>query len=243
MKRINLLLSLLLLLSASVRAQAPASTNPFPKTITVTGSAEMEVIPDEIYVQVTLREYQKKGQDKKDLEAIKSRFLAACRETGLPDSAVTISSYSGGNDYYYFLKKYRKIPDLLSSITYEVKFSTNTQMDALVEKLDDEATQDFVIVSTSHSNITAFRRQLKIQAVKAAKEKATYLTEAINEKLGNAITITEPEENGLQPFNIRNGWAANTNELYRDEEKKGTAVVQFKKLKLRYEVSIIFALQ
>lgn len=40
-------------------AQSP-SPNPFPKTISVTGSAELEIIPDEIYVSVMLREYQKK---------------------------------------------------------------------------------------------------------------------------------------------------------------------------------------
>ena len=39
---------------------------PFPKTISVTGSAAMEVIPDEIYVQVDLREYKKKGEDKSE---------------------------------------------------------------------------------------------------------------------------------------------------------------------------------
>ena len=43
-------------------AQTPV--NPFPKTITVNGSAEMEIIPDEIYVQVDLKEYDKKGQGK-----------------------------------------------------------------------------------------------------------------------------------------------------------------------------------
>jgi len=42
-------------------------------------------------------------------------------------------------------------------------------MDALVDKLDDDATQSFLIVSTSHSKITEFRKQLKIQAIKAAK--------------------------------------------------------------------------
>lgn len=31
-------------------------------------------------------------------------------------------------------------------------------------------------------------------AVKAAKGKATYLAESVNEKLGETITITEPEE-------------------------------------------------
>jgi hypothetical protein len=29
--------------------------NPYPRTITVNGSAEMEIVPDEIYVQVYLK--------------------------------------------------------------------------------------------------------------------------------------------------------------------------------------------
>lgn len=38
--------------------------NPYPKTITVTGSTEIEIIPDEIYVQVDLKEYGKKRTGK-----------------------------------------------------------------------------------------------------------------------------------------------------------------------------------
>ena len=43
---------------------AQAQINPYPKTITVAGSAEMEIIPDEIYVQVDLKEYDKKAREK-----------------------------------------------------------------------------------------------------------------------------------------------------------------------------------
>ncbi len=70
-------------------------------------------------------------------------------------------------------------------------------MDELVEKLDDEATANFQIVKTSHSRIQEFRKQLKIEAVKQAKQKALYLTEAIGEKSGEAITINEPDENSI----------------------------------------------
>ena len=70
-------------------------------------------------------------------------------------------------------------------------------MDKLVEKLDDEATQSFFIVSANHSKMTEYRRQLKISAVKAAKDKGLYLTDAIGEKFGEAITINEPDENHI----------------------------------------------
>ena len=46
-------------------------------------------------------------------------------------------------------------------------------MDALVEKLDDNATQNFQVVLTTHSNVIEFRKQLKIKAIQAAKEKAS----------------------------------------------------------------------
>ncbi len=222
------------------------SVNPFPKTITVTGSAAMEVIPDEIYVNVLLREYQKRGEDKKELETIKSDFLAACKAANLPDSAISIVSYTGYNNYYWLRKK-KKSPDLNASITYQIIFSTSKQMDDLVDKLDDEATQSFNIVNTSHSKITEFRKQLKIQAVKAAKEKANYLTEAIGEKLGSAITVKEPEEPGTTSDNIRlrgiNSLAISNSYNKLDNVSDKSFEIDFKKIKLRFEVDVIFAIQ
>ena len=122
--------------------------NPFPKTITVTGSAEMEIIPDEIYVVVDLREYDKRGQV--DIETIKTAFLQTCREIGLPDSVVTIASYQGYNNIWW---RKKKKADLYASISYQVKFSNSKDIDKLVDRLDDDATQNFRVVKTSHSRI------------------------------------------------------------------------------------------
>lgn len=227
------------------KAQQPAG-NPFPRTISVSGSAEMEIIPDEIYVNVVLREYQKRGEDKKELETIKTDFLNACKAAGLADSTISIASYTGYNNYYWLRKK-KKSPDMNASITYQVKFSSSKQMDDLVDKLDDEATQGFNIVNTSHSKMTEFRKQLKIEAVKAAKNKAVYLTEAIGEKLNGAITVKEPDESGTRSINYSNGLVSqarltNSNFMMSEMDKTGTEI-EFKKIKLRYEVDVIFALQ
>ena len=61
MKKMLFTLPLMLLALGSF---AQADKNPYPRTISVTGTAEMEIIPDEIYVQVDLKEYDKKGQGK-----------------------------------------------------------------------------------------------------------------------------------------------------------------------------------
>ena len=164
----------------------------------------MEVVPDEMYVNVELKEYQKKGESKKDLETIKNQFLGYCKSVGIPDSVISIESYSGSGSYYNIRKKNT---DLFAGITYQIKFNSSKLTDNLVEKLGDDATQIFVIASVSHSRIIEFRRQLKTKAVQAAKEKGVYLTEAIGEKLGEAVTIVEPTE--WQPL-LSSNFSANS---------------------------------
>ncbi|MCX6317138.1 MAG: SIMPL domain-containing protein [Bacteroidetes bacterium] len=241
----KILLGICLAIATFTATAQQTAANPFPKTISVSGSAEMEVIPDQIYVNIVLREYQKKNEPKKDLETLKTNFMESCRSIGLPDSIISIASYTGFNNYYWLRKDRKKTPDLFASITYQVKFSNSKQMDDLIEKLDDEATQSFEIVNTSHSKMSEYRKQLKILAVKAAKDKGIYLTEAIGEKLGPAITVNEPDESNLQIARISNNVYSQTrleNNVRYDAGDK-TVEIDFKRIKLRYEVSVVFALQ
>ena len=226
------------------QAQPFIANNPFPKTITVNGSAEMEIIPDEIYVNIELKEYQKRGEAKKDIEAIKSAFLGSCKLVGIPDSAVSIASYTGDNPFYW--KKRKKDPNLFTGIAYQIKFKSGELMDKLIEKLDDDATQNFQIVSVNHSQIKEFRKLLKIQAVKAAKDKGNYLAEAIGEKLGETVTIYEPRENNpIQPRYLSPSNQNLSLDYYRSDSIMVPAPqqVDFKKMKLRFEVEVIFALK
>lgn len=252
MKKLIIIINVFLFVHA-INAQLPQpifANNPFPKTITVSGSAEMEIIPDEIYVNITLREYQKRGEAKKEIETIKTAFLENCKAVGIPDSAVSIFSFSGYNNYYSF-KKRKKDPDMQSSITYQVKFKDSKTMDDLVEKLDDEATQNFIIASTSHSKMTEYRKQLKINAVQAAKNKGIYLTESIGEKLGEAIKIKEPDENfaGVNPYEaasqirIRGANSLSSNLRFSAGDTFSSTEIDFKKMKLRFEVEVVFALK
>jgi uncharacterized protein len=246
MKKIILLLAAACIFQLATAQQPLFANNPYPKTISVSGSAEMEIVPDEIFVNVLLSEYQKKGDPKKDIETIKTNFLESCKAAGIPDSVISIVSYSGNNNYY-FIRKRKKNTDLLANITYQVKFKSSKLMDDLVEKLDDNATQNFSIISVSHSRIIEFRRQLKIRAVQAAREKGIYLTEAVGERLGEAITINEPDES--QPFYLDRSSISNNE--YRQSNYSNvvsldapqTTEVDFKKLKLRFEVSVVFALK
>ena len=215
---------------------------PVQRTISVMGSSETEVVPDEIYVQVDLREYNKKNGEKVDINSIKNNFLAACKSIGLSDKDVTVQSYQGyDNNYWWMKKKKKENPDLKASISYSIKVSKVDMLDALVDKMDDEATQNFFIAKTSYSKMNELKKDLKIAAVKAAREKAIYLSEAIGENLGEAITINEPTEinNPPRPYYA--------NQMMKAEVAQDQAAppmdVDFKKIKIQYEVNVVFALK
>ncbi|MBX3240534.1 MAG: SIMPL domain-containing protein [Chitinophagaceae bacterium] len=238
------IISTLVFVVVTVLASAQINAvGPYPKTINVTGSASIEIVPDEIFVQIDLREYEKKGSGKIGIETIRNKFLEACKLAGIAESDLSVASYLG-TDHLYALSKKKKNPDMMAGISYMIKFSNTAKIDALIEKLDDEATQGFSIVRTSHSKMEEFRKQLKIEAVKAAKEKAIYLSEAIGEQVGVAVNILEPVEYAPAPV-YKNMLASNV--LFQENQVLGvtdpTAAVDFKKIKLRFEVNAVFALQ
>ncbi len=241
----SLFLSAVIFIACSAtHAQDRSVSNPYPKTINVSGSADMEIVPDEIYVQVDLKEYKKKGENKVELEKIKADFLSKCKSAGIEDSLVSIASYEGTNYNYWLMRRQKKNPDMFAGIAYQIKFRDSKKMDQLVELLDDEATANFRIVKVSHSKMTEYRKQLKIQAIKAAREKGIYLSDAINEKMGEAITITEPEENQLSIYeNEQISQFSNTARMANAGEDFSGGGVDFRKIKIRYEVNVVFALK
>jgi uncharacterized protein len=222
-----------------------------PKTITVTGSAELDIVPDEIYAMIEIREFKKKGENKTELDKLKTEFLEKCKSLGILDTDITVASYEGSNLGYWYWKKRRKDPDLYASIVYEVKFTTAKKMDALIDIVDDEATVNFYVSRATHSKIIEFRKQLKIQAIKAAKDKAIYLAEAINEKVADAITIKEPRETDSDDV-LNNNYSKSKFEAVSNTyyEKKTGGIsnpngnsINFKKIKLRYEVDVVFGIK
>ncbi len=231
-----------LLLTVAAQEKPPAQ-----KSITVTGTAEAEIIPDEIYVQVDLREYDKRGIGKIDIEAIKTNFLSACKSIGLGDSNVSVQAYQGADNYWQYRRGKKKDPDLKASITYWVKVNNTQKLDELVDKLDDEATQNFSIAKTAYSKQTELKKQLKIEAIKAAKAKAVYLSEAIDEHIGGALTISDVNEtiDADNNVSISQFYANSTNFRFKPSSADGNAAgsVGFKKIKFQFQVSIVFALK
>ena len=241
--RINTKSIITTMLIVVISLGSKAQVIPPQRTINVSGSSKMEIIPDQIFVQVTLQEYSKKNGEKVDIETIRNQFLTACKNIGLADTAVSVQSYSGwDNNYWWYRKNKKQNPDMKANITYEIMLSSVSKMDELVDKMDDAATQNFTISRVWHSKMEEYKKQLKIAAIKAAKDKAEYLSAAIGEEVGHAITINDPGEVNIYPQTIM---YANTNvgaPAY-DKAESAPMNVDFKKIKLQFEVNVVFELK
>ena len=211
-------------------------------TINVTGTAEMIMAPDEIYVQIDLTEYNKKGNGKVEIETIKNEFTKAAKALGITDSNIVFISEmvtSPGNGLY---NDGSENSDKLSTVSYLVKTSKK-KMDDLMKRLDNEAIQNNSLSGVSNSNEKEIQGQLRKLAIVAAKNKAADLASAAGVKIGEIILINEPVENIYTPFGSRSSNTKLNAEL-NQEQNMGDAVSLYNgKIKYRVDINITFALK
>jgi hypothetical protein len=212
------------------------------KSISVTGTAEMEIVPDEIYVSITLQEY-KEGGNKIVMETLEKAMREVINTMKIDAKNLTIE---GSYGYRNYIPKKHKQKDFFLSKTYQLKMSDLSKYNELIDRLDDEGISQVYISRTHHSKMEEFKKQLKINAIKAAKEKASYLLLAINEQLGEALEVNDQESNENFPmYNVR------ANRMYK-AEAMGSAdavsnwaepAIEMKTIKITCQVNVVFAIK
>lgn len=213
------------------------------KYIEVTGSAEMDIEPDNIKLHISLQEYFKEeymaGKQEKDwvtkvpIEIIETEVLNELKKAGIPERMITV--YSIGDNYrWYWRNNERK------SKIFEIKFENINDANNIVNKLKVKGVNDISIFRLDNSKIAEYRKTVKINALKAAKEKAQYLVESIGEKLGQAIRIEEANnENSYYRYQTN----ALSNQSMATVTGDNTGELQSRKINLRYEMKVRFEIK
>jgi len=215
------------------------TTTPVQKKISVTGTAEMEVVPDEIYFRVVLKEYLK-DKTKIPLEKLEKELNQSVTSSGIVKEDFTIEQISG----YSWSKKKKDDAELYNSKSFIIKVSTPAKIDEILNKINAESVNSVGIRNYSHSKIIEYKKQLKIEAIKAAKNKATYLLEAIDEKIGPALEIREFDEAPVMyDMNPLYAQSRVSNNAYNVENSFDTSDVGFQKIKLQFQIEATFAIQ
>ncbi len=214
--------------------QAQQTDNRPPvKKIEVTGSAEIEITPDEIYLDISLREFKNKTT-KVDMNTLELQLQKAVKEAGIPASDLTIANVFGTNYDQWWTKK-KKDPDFMARKQYRLKLSNLDKVNSILGGVDDEGIESVNISSYTHSKMEDYRKQVKTKALQAAKAKATYMLEAIGDNIGGVLEVQEINTDNyadVQPVAF-----ANARLMAADAVADPTA---FKKIKVRAEVRAVF---
>ncbi|MBL4669396.1 MAG: SIMPL domain-containing protein [Flavobacteriales bacterium] len=180
------------------------NTNKLERVITVTGSADMLVPPDEILVDISYREYwfqhQHKNKGKESINKIEKGIIKAVNDIGIGTENITINSeftWKYRHDYWSYWYHYNNtLKNTLLQKNLTVKLSSSTQLNKLMQKLKEnnirrEGVVNITLNGSSNKNIQKYRKMVKKRAMEAAQEKADYLLAALGEKCGVVITVQE----------------------------------------------------
>jgi uncharacterized protein len=201
------------------------------RKIEVTGIAEKEITPDIINVSISLQEYLD-GRKKITIDQLESQLESAVKQAGIPKEDFTISNVSGWNNTW----QKKKNPDFLASKQYSIRFHDLDKFNQILSKVDPKGIQSTNIESYDYSKMADLKRELKIQALQSAKEKATYLLSSINEKVGRPISITESDNSNYptpRPVMYK-AMSMSTGSVPADSD------IDVKPIKLNFQIQAVF---
>lgn len=205
----------------------------YPSYIQTNGRAEMEITPDEFYLQIVINERDSKG--KISVESQQRDMVAALKRLGIDvDKQLKVANLSSE-----FFKKNTSV----ASAKYQLQLGSSAEVGQVWQALSDLGISNVSILKVSHSEIGRYKEQVRIEAVRNARQNAETLAEAIGQRVGKCFYIYDSNSDVLpvmydNAMLMRSAKAYGTAETAVEEEP-----LEFKTIRLEYNVQTKFVLE
>ena len=191
-----------LLIVVAVMAAFALRAQDCGRYIDVTGTAEVEIVPDRIHYLIEIREYFEEEFDGKSkpeeyrtkvpLQQIEQGLRQSLADAGIAQDAIRTQEV--GDNWR------RQGQDFLLSKQFDITLTDFRQIDEIVERIDTRGINTMRIGELENDDMLAYHQKGKIAALHAAQRKATYLVEALGKHLGDVLIIEELGGNSVMPF-------------------------------------------
>ena len=195
--------------------------------------AEKEVAPNEIYLSITINERDSKGKISVDEQ--QREMLAALKKLGVkPDSQLKMVDLTSS---------YFKRGNALAKAQYELKLGSAVEVAKVWRALDGLGISQVTVTKVSHTDLEKFKAETRTEAIRAARDNARALAEAIDQKAGKCFWIADYSSP------VRTVYAAaNLKSRAMVEEASFDAVVEeegleFQTINLQHRVQAKFVLE
>lgn len=234
------IIALILFSSLAFSSTAQVDTR---RKIEVNGYAEREITPDILYINLSLREYFKDSgnKDKVSISILEKQFYEAASKAGINTSDITTDNISAYN--FPVDDKKKKDPGFLASKQYRIKVSNLNGFNKLIESLDSKGIQSTRIDGYDYSQMSSLKNELRIEAVRQAKDKASVLAEAIGDQLGKVIEIND-NNSDAGSINFPQSMKSMGRAAYAAEsDAMNEPEIDFRSVKINYQIRALFELQ
>ena len=201
--------------------------------IQVNGTSEIEIVPNQIFLSITLDESDTKGRQ--TIEQQRKLMISTLKSLGIDtEKQLTMADMSSS---------YFKRGTSLSAAKYQLELSTSEQVVSVYDKLSEIGISDITIARVSHTDMEQYKSKCRQDAIKNAKAIATELATAFDQTTGRC-TYMYDSNRGITPSYYNNGIM-----LMRSVAKATNGVaeestpVEFKKITINYSVTAKFELK
>lgn len=192
-----------LFMVASMQSSAAQEYAPRPRLISVTGTSEVNVAPDQVVLSLGVESRDKDlGIAKSQSDARVKKILALAHDAGVEPKDIETSTLQMGATY-----SEERVPRFLG---YEVSQTTTitlrdlSKYESLMIKLLEAGTNRVDGINFGVSETRKLRDQARSRAIRDAKEKAIAMAAELGQTVGKPWDISE--ENGWNSY----GLAANS---------------------------------
>ena len=193
--------------------------------IEVTGKAEMEVVPDEIYLRIVINEKDNKGKVSVDQQ--EKEMFKQLKGIGIDLEKNLVVQDMSSDLQTYFLRKNA----ILSTKAYQLKVNSAQQL--------GEAFQALQTAGISDVNIEELRQEVRTNAAKAARKNAEVLAAALGQQAKEAIFVQDYGFN-MRPY--ANVLMAKSMAVADAAGEEAAPQLEFQKIKIEHSVMVRFIL-
>lgn len=205
----------------------------YPSYIQVTGRAEKELTPDEFYLQIVINERDSKG--KISVESQQRDMVAALRKLGVDvEKQLKMANLSSE-----FFKKNTSV----AMAKYQLQLGSSGEVAKVWQALDGLGISNISILKVTHSQLDKYKQEVRLEAMRNARESAQEMAGAIGQTIGKCFYIYDSNSNVL-PVMYDNAVLMRSAKATADAESAAEEdPLEFKTIKLEYGVQAKFVLE
>lgn len=205
----------------------------YPSYIQVTGRAEKELTPDEFYLQIVINERDSKG--KISVESQQRDMVAVLRKLGVDvEKQLKMANLSSE-----FFKKNTSV----AMAKYQLQLGSSGEVAKVWQALDDLGISNISILKVTHSQLDKYKQEVRLEAMRNARESAQEMAGAIGQTIGKCFYIYDSNSNVL-PVMYDNAVLMRSAKAVADAESVAEDdPLEFKTIKLEYGVQAKFVLE